>query len=57
MPVFKCSNGKYRIGGGPCMYKSKASAERAWEGYKKSGGGTGKTKKRSRKKSRKKRRS
>ena len=34
MPVRKCSNGKYRIGKGKCMYKSKASAERAYTGYR-----------------------
>lgn len=33
MPVLKCSNGKYRIGSGDCVYKSKASAERAYRGY------------------------
>lgn len=33
MPVRKCSNGKYRIGDGKCMYNSKASAERAYRGY------------------------
>ena len=26
MPVYRCSNGKYRIGNGPCMYKSKKEA-------------------------------
>ena len=33
MPVRKCSNGKYKIGSGKCMYKSKASAERAYAAY------------------------
>lgn len=33
MPVKKCSNGKYRIGSGKCIYKSKASADRAYKGY------------------------
>lgn len=33
MPVIKCSNGKYRIGNGPCMYKSKESAIRAYRAY------------------------
>lgn len=33
MPVIKCSNGKYRIGHGPCMYHSKDSAEKAYKGY------------------------
>lgn len=34
MPVYKCSNGKYRIGSGPCMYTSKAKADRAYGAYK-----------------------
>lgn len=34
MPVRKCSNNKYRIGSGRCMYKTKSSAERAYKGYK-----------------------
>ena len=34
MPLRKCSNGKYRIGDGDCIYKSKASAERAYAGYR-----------------------
>lgn len=34
MPVRKCSNQKYRIGSGKCVYKSKASAERAYTGYR-----------------------
>lgn len=34
MPVLKCPNGKYRIGTGQCMYTSKASAERAYAGYR-----------------------
>lgn len=38
MPVLKCSNGKWRIGSGPCMYTSKASAERAYKGYRGSKG-------------------
>jgi hypothetical protein len=33
MPVIKCSNGKYRIGSGGCIYDSKAKAERAYKGY------------------------
>lgn len=42
MPVYKCSNGKYRIGSGPCMYTSKEKADRAYEAYKakKHSGGT-----------------
>ena len=31
MPVLPCENGKYRIGNGPCMYTSKAAAERAYK--------------------------
>jgi len=34
MPVKKCSNNKYKIGSGKCMYKSKASAKRAYKAYK-----------------------
>jgi hypothetical protein len=33
MPVRKCSNGKWRIGNGPCMYTSKAKADRAYKAY------------------------
>lgn len=33
MPVRKCSNGKYRIGSGPCMYTTKASADKAYKAY------------------------
>jgi len=33
MPVSKCSNGKYKIGSGKCMYDSKAKAEEAYKGY------------------------
>ena len=33
MPVLKCPNGKYRIGQGKCMYKTKAAAERAYRAY------------------------
>jgi len=33
MPVIKCSNGKYRIGSGPCMYRSKSKAQRAYRAY------------------------
>lgn len=33
MPVRKCSNGKYRIGSGDCVYNSKESAERAYRAY------------------------
>lgn len=33
MPVIRCSNGKYRIGNGECMYttyEAAKKAERAW---------------------------
>ena len=33
MPVRKCPNGKYRIGSGPCVFTSKAKAERAYRAY------------------------
>ena len=33
MPVSKCSNGKYKIGSGKCMYDSKEKAEVAYKGY------------------------
>jgi hypothetical protein len=33
MPVVKCSNGKYRIGNGKCIYKTKAAADRAYRAY------------------------
>lgn len=33
MPVYKCPNGKYRIGSGKCMYDSKAKADSAYKGY------------------------
>ena len=33
MPVIKCSNGKYRIGTGKCIYKTNAAAERAYRAY------------------------
>jgi len=38
MPVRKCSNKKYRIGSGKCMYKSRKSAEKAYRGYRASKG-------------------
>jgi len=34
MPVLKCANNKWRIGGGPCMYKTKAAADRAYAAYR-----------------------
>ena len=33
MPVSKCSNGKWKIGSGKCMYDSKEKAEKAYKGY------------------------
>ena len=33
MPVTKCSNGKWKIGSGKCMYDSKEKAEKAYKGY------------------------
>jgi hypothetical protein len=30
MPVIKCSNGKYRIGSGQCIYDSKEKATEVW---------------------------
>lgn len=34
MPCIKCSNNKWRLGSGNCMYKSKAKCERAYKAYK-----------------------
>lgn len=41
MPVTKCSNGKWKIGSGKCMYTSKAKANKAYKAYlaKKQDGG------------------
>jgi hypothetical protein len=33
MPCIKCDNGKWRIGSGKCMYKSKESCEKALRDY------------------------
>lgn len=33
MPVERCSNGKYRIGDGECVYTSRENAERAYVAY------------------------
>lgn len=33
MPVLQCANGKFRIGSGPCVYTSQASADRAYAAY------------------------
>jgi len=34
MPVRKCSNKKWRIGNGKCIYPTKAKAEKAYAGYR-----------------------
>lgn len=34
MPVRGCSNHKYRIGSGKCIYTSKKNAEKAYGGYR-----------------------
>ncbi len=46
MPVYKCANGKFRIGSGPCQYPTREAAERAYSGYKASKGKKKTTKKR-----------
>jgi hypothetical protein len=33
MPVYRCNDGKYRIGNGPCRYETPEAAERAWRAY------------------------
>lgn len=33
MPIYACTNGKYRIGDGECIYTSRANAERAYAAY------------------------
>lgn len=33
MPIYSCGGGKYRIGDGECIYRSRASAERAYVAY------------------------
>jgi HK97 family phage prohead protease len=33
MPIYACSNGKYRIGDGECMYTSRANAVSAYQAY------------------------
>lgn len=30
MPVYKCSNGKYRVGNSDCIYETKGDAEKVW---------------------------
>lgn len=34
MPVYKCPDGKYRIGSGKCMYSTKAKAIKAYAAYR-----------------------
>ena len=31
MPVFKCSNGKWRVGNSDCIYDTKTKAEEVWK--------------------------
>ena len=33
MPVYECSNGKYRIGDGECIYTTRDNAESAYRAY------------------------
>lgn len=33
MPCIKCSNGKWKIGKGKCVYKTKESCEKALAAY------------------------
>ena len=33
MPVIRCPKGRYRIGKGKCIYKSKKAAMKAYRGY------------------------
>ena len=33
MPVYKCPNGKWRVGTGPCMYPTKEKAHKAYLAY------------------------
>ena len=33
MPIYSCGDGRYRIGDGECIYRSRASAERAYVAY------------------------
>jgi len=42
MPIYRCSNGKYKIGKkGKCKYSSKEKAERAWKKFIENEGGWG----------------
>jgi len=33
VPIYKCPNGKYRIGNGPCIYTTLAAVKRAYAAY------------------------
>lgn len=33
MPIYQCSNGKYRIGSGECIYTNRSTAQRAYVAY------------------------
>lgn len=33
MPVYKCKNGKWRIGSGKCIYDTKKDAVSAYQAY------------------------
>lgn len=35
MPVIKCSNGKYRIGSGACIYDTEEKATKVWQAIRK----------------------
>jgi hypothetical protein len=37
MPVIKCSNGKYRVGNGACIYDTEAKATEVWQAILSSG--------------------
>ena len=37
MPVYKCNNGKWRIGSGECKYETKEKAEEVWRAILASG--------------------
>jgi len=37
MPIYKCSNGKWRIGNGGCVYSSEAKATEVWQAILASG--------------------
>jgi hypothetical protein len=37
MPVIKCSNGKYRIGSGACIYNTEEKANKVWQAILASG--------------------